>query len=156
MFLCLKYKLFSLYSYKPELSSSLGKILEVLKCEIKRVSPFVLARKRSRGVEFVFPIRLHTARPLPSPSQVGLINGLLSQRNEVQRGMGLLGHSPNGFCSRITFGSLCTIKQRTWGSLIYQVGSEDNYFSSSRYTQCAVTAEAKWGSWGIQTMFTFR
>lgn len=148
----------SVWSTNPshQLSSSLGKILKVLKCETKWVSSFIPARKRSRGVEFVFPIRLHTARPLPSPSQVGLINGLSSQHNEVQRGVGLLGHSRNSFCRRITFGSLCTIKQRTWGSLIYQVGSEDNYFSSSQYTRRALTAEAKRGSWGIQTLFTFR
>lgn len=100
--------------------------------------------------------RLDAARPLPSPSQVGLINGLSSRYNEVQRGVGLLGRSPNSFCWRITFGSLCTIKQRTWGSLIYQVGSEDNYFSSSQYSRRALTAEAKQGSWGIQTLFTFR
>lgn len=148
----------SVWSTNPShlLCSSLGKILKVLKCETKRVSTFVPARKHSRGVEFVFPIRLHTARPLPSPSQVGLINGLLSQHNEVQRGVRLLGHSPNSFCRRITFGSLCTIKQRTCGSLIYQVGSEDDYFSSSRYTQHALIAEAKRGIWGIQTLFTFR
>lgn len=148
----------SVWSTNPShlLCSSLGKILKVLKCETKRVSTFIPARKHSRGVEFVFPIRLHAARPLPSPSQVGLINGLLSQHNEVQRGVRLLGHSPNSFCRRITFGSLCTIKQRTCGSLIYQVGSEDDYFSSSRYTQHALIAEAKQGIWGIQTLFTFR
>lgn len=150
MLLCLKYRPFTSVVFQP------WKILKVLKCETKQVPPFIPARKHSRGLEFVFPIRLHAARPLPSPSQVGLINGLSFQHNEVQRGVGLLGHSPNSFCRRITFGPLCTIKQRTWGSLIYQVGSEDNYFSSSRYTRSALTTEAKWGSWGIQTLFTFR
>lgn len=148
----------SVWSTNPlhQWSSSLGKYLRYLSVKWSKSPPFVPARKRSRGLEFVFPIRLHAARPLPSPSQVGLINGLSSQHNEVQRGVGLLGRSPNSFCRRITFGPLCTIKQRTWGSLIYQVGSEDNYFSSSRYTQSALTTEAKWGSWGIQTLFTFR
>lgn len=148
----------SIWSANPsyQLPSSLGKILKVLKCETKRIFPFVPARKHCRGVKFVFPIRLHAARPLPSPSQVRLINGLSSQHNEDQKGVRLLGHSPNSFCRRITLELLCTIKQRTWGSLIYQVGSEDNYFSSSQYRQRALTAEAKQGSWGIQTLFTFR
>lgn len=148
----------SIWSTSPsyQLPSSLGKILKVLECETKRVFPFVPARKHCRGVKFVFPIRLHAARPLPSPSRVRLINGLSSQHNEDQKGVRLLGHSPNSFCRRTTLELLCTIKQRTCGSLIYQVGSEDNYFSSSQYSRCALTAEAEQGSWGIQTLFTFR